>query len=45
MMCYNFARFHKTLRCSPAMAAGVENRLWEISDIVATIEAYENAKK
>jgi len=45
MMCYNFARVHKTLRCSPAMAAGVENRLWEISDIVATIEAYENAKK
>jgi IS1 family transposase len=45
MMYYNFARVHKTLRCSPAMAAGVDNRLWEISDIVALIEAYEDAKK
>lgn len=43
MMYYNFARVHKTLRCSPAMAAGVDNRLWEISDIVSMIEAYENS--
>jgi IS1 family transposase len=40
---YNFARVHKTLRCSPAMAAGVDNRLWEIKDIVAMIEAHENS--
>ena len=39
-MSYNFARVHNTLRCSPAMAAGVDNRLWEIEDIVAMIEAY-----
>jgi hypothetical protein len=26
-MYYNFARIHQTLRCSPAMAAGVDNRL------------------
>lgn len=45
MMYYNFARVHKTLRCSPAMAAGVDARLWEISDIVAMIEAYGDAKK
>jgi hypothetical protein len=43
-MYYNFARVHKTLRCSPATAAGVDNRLWEIKDIVAMIEAYENSK-
>ena len=43
MMYYNFARIHKTLRCSPAMAAGVDNRLWEIADIVAMIEAHENS--
>lgn len=43
MMYYNFARVHKTLRCSPAMAAGVDNRLWEIRDIVAMIEAHENS--
>jgi IS1 family transposase len=42
-MYYNFARVHKMLRCSPAMAAGVDNRLWEIKDIVAMIEAHENS--
>ncbi|MGI8961177.1 MAG: IS1 family transposase [Bryobacteraceae bacterium] len=42
-MYYNFARVHKTLRCSPAMAAGVDSRLWEIKDIVAMIEAQENS--
>jgi hypothetical protein len=29
---YNFVRVHKTLRMTPAMAAGVTGRLWEISD-------------
>ena len=33
-MHYNFCRIHKTLRTSPAMAAGVETRLWSISDIL-----------
>ena len=42
-MFYNFARVHKTLRCSPAMAAGVDNRLWEISDIVDMIADHENS--
>ena len=42
-MYYNFARIHKTLRCSPAMAAGVDARLWEIKDIVAMIEDHENS--
>ena len=42
-MYYNFARVHKTLRCSPAMAAGVDSRLWEIKDIVAMIEAHESS--
>ena len=40
---YNFVRQHKTLRCSPAMAAGISNRLWEISDIVALMEKAEAA--
>lgn len=43
MMYYNFARVHKTLRCSPAMAAGVDARLWEIKDIVEMIDAYESS--
>jgi IS1 family transposase len=36
---YNFVRIHKTLRMSPAMAAGVTDRLWEVGDIVALVEA------
>jgi IS1 family transposase len=38
MMHYNFVRIHQTLGTTPAMAAGVTNRLWEISDIVALLD-------
>ena len=31
---YNFCKIHKTLRCTPAMEAGVTGKLWEIRDIV-----------
>lgn len=41
MMYYNFVRLHSKLRMSPAMAAGVSKRLWEIGDIVALVEAEE----
>jgi IS1 family transposase len=41
MMYYNFVKVHSKLRVSPAMAAGVSNRLWEIGDIVALVEAGE----
>jgi hypothetical protein len=37
-MVYNFARYHQSLRCSPAMAAGVSNKLWSIEDIVALLD-------
>lgn len=40
-MYYNFVRIHKTLRVTPAMGAGVADKLWEIGDIVALIEAKE----
>lgn len=36
-MYYNFVRIHRSLRCTPAMAAGVTSRLWEISDIIALL--------
>jgi hypothetical protein len=45
VMYYNFVRIHKTLRTTPAMAAGVTKRLWEIGDIVDIIEAFETAQK
>lgn len=44
-MAYNFARIHGTLRCSPAMAAGVTTKLWDISDIVTMIEEWENNQR
>jgi hypothetical protein len=31
---YNLVRTHKTLRMTPAMAAGVENRLWSLEELV-----------
>ena len=38
---YNFIKIHRTLRMKPAMAAGVTNRLWEVSDLAALWEQYE----
>jgi hypothetical protein len=31
---YNFVRIHKTLKCTPAMEAGVADRLWGIQELV-----------
>jgi IS1 family transposase len=35
---YNFVRMHKTLRCSPAMAASLSKILWSMEDVVALID-------
>lgn len=43
IMYYNFVRIHKTLRVTPAMAAGVTDRLWEIADIAKLVEDAEAA--
>jgi IS1 family transposase len=40
-MNYNFCRIHKTLRVTPAMAAGVTDRLLGIGDIVKVLEDWE----
>ena len=40
-MHYNFARIHKSLRTTPAQAAGVTDRLWEIADIVNLLKQHE----
>jgi IS1 family transposase len=34
---YNFVRVHKTLRVTPAMAAGVDSRLWSMEELVEAI--------
>jgi hypothetical protein len=31
---YNFVRTHRTLRMTPAMAAGVSERLWSLEELV-----------
>ena len=41
-MYYNFVKQHKSLGgISPAMAAGVTDKLWEMADVAAVIEAEE----
>jgi hypothetical protein len=39
---YNFARINSAVHMSPAMACGLEQRLWDIGDIVKLIEDWEN---
>jgi hypothetical protein len=31
---YNFCRMHKTLRCTPAMAAGIVKHVWTLRDLL-----------
>jgi IS1 family transposase len=40
-MHYDFCRIHKTLRVTPAMAAGVTDRLWTIADLAGLVEEAE----
>ena len=41
---YNFIKFHRTLRMSPAIAAGVTDRLLSVEDLVTLWEAYEQRR-
>ena len=38
-MHYNFVRIHKTLRITPAMAAGVADKLWTLEGILGLLES------
>ena len=42
-MHYNFVRIHQTLKITPAMAAGVTSKLWEMADMVNVLETWEAA--
>jgi IS1 family transposase len=42
---YNFCRIHKSLRVSPAMAAGVSDRLWTLEDVISKIDEMAPAPK
>jgi hypothetical protein len=32
---YNFCRVHKTLRVTPAMQAGITDRVWDIAELLS----------
>ena len=38
---YNFIKIHRTLRTSPAMAAGVSDHVWGVGEIVDVLEKWE----
>ena len=40
-MHYNFVRIHQTLKITPAMAAGITPKLWEMADMVRVLEDWE----
>ena len=42
---YNWTRIHKTLRTSPAQAAGLAERLWDMSDIVGLVDQAETERR
>lgn len=39
---YNFVRKHQTLKTTPAVAAGVADRVWTIADMIGLLEADES---
>lgn len=43
-MHYNFVRIHQTLRVTPAIEAGVTDRLWSLEDIVGIVDKWDNEK-
>jgi hypothetical protein len=44
-MYYNFARVHQTLRCTPAMEAGISNHIWTIEELCALIPETSSARQ
>ncbi len=42
---YNFCRIHQTLRVTPAMAAGVTDKLMDVTDLVRIVDEWEIAAR
>ena len=42
---YNFVKIHKTLRVTPAMQAGLTDRVWEWEDVLNLIDVRKSALK
>lgn len=38
---YNFCRIHQSLRITPAMAAGLTDHVWEMSELIGLLESEE----
>jgi hypothetical protein len=42
---YNFIRIHKTLRVTPAMRAGVTDRLFSYDELISIVDEWEASQK
>lgn len=42
---YNWVRLHKTTRVTPAMAAGLTDKVMDMADVVRLIDKYETSRK
>jgi len=45
MMHYNFVRVHQTLRCTPAMEAGISDHIWDVEEIVGLLDWQPERRK
>lgn len=43
-MHYNFCRIHQTTRATPAMAAGVSEKLWDLIDVAKMVDDWERGQ-
>ena len=44
-VCYNFCRRHQSLRCTPAIAAGLSDHVWSLEELVGLLEEREAIQK
>lgn len=44
-MHYNFARVHSSLRCTPAMEAGVATHVWDVEEIIALLDTWQPERR